>query len=93
MTQLAAITSGLLFCMSRAVLAGDSDDNIARAIVGPPVVSNGLIAGESTELTGVLVVEDVMPSLAMDPENKGFQIPAGGHMEVELGGSFERNGV
>jgi len=95
MIQLAAITSGLLFGMSSIALADDDDDddNIVRAIVSPPVVSNGLIAGEPTELIGVLAVEDVIPSLAMDPENKGFQIPEGGHMEVELGGTFERNGV
>ncbi len=42
---------------------------------------------------GVLAVEDVAPNLAMDPEHFGYQIPAGGHMEVELGGSFARNGV
>jgi len=93
--RLAVVTSSLLFGMSNIALADDddTDDNIVRAIVSPPVVSNGLIAGEPTEFIGVLAVEDVHPSLAMDPENEGFQIPAGGRMEVELGGTFERNGV
>jgi hypothetical protein len=95
--QLTVVTSSLLFGMSNIALADDddddADDNIVRAVISPPVVSNGLIAGEPTELIGVLAVEDVPPSLAMDPENKGFQIPAGGRMEVEVGGTFERNGV
>ena len=97
MLRLAAITSSLLFAMSNVAMADDDDDdgddNIVRAIVSPPVVANGTIAGEPTEIIGVLAVEDVHPSLAMDPENEGFQIPAGGRMEVELGGTFERNGV
>jgi len=90
-----AVTTGVMFAMSQAVYADDDndDDNIVRAIVSPPVVSNGIIAGEPTEVIGVLAVEDVSPALAMDPENKGFKIPAGGRMEVELGGTFERNGV
>jgi len=95
MIRLAVATSCLMFGMSSIALAhdDDTDDNILRAIVSPPVVSNGLIAGEPTEFIGVLAVEDVSPGLAMDPENKGFQIPAGGYMEVEVGGTFERNGV
>jgi hypothetical protein len=96
--QLAVLTSSLLFSVSNIALADDdddddTDDNIVRAIVSPPVVSNGLIAGEPTEFIGVLAVEDAPPNLAMDPENKGFRIPAGGRMEVEVGGTFERNGV
>jgi len=93
--RLAVLTSSLLFGMSHIALADDDDDddNIVRAIVSPPVVANGIIAGEPTEFIGVLAVEDVTPGLAMDPENKGYRIPAGGHMEVELGGSFERNGI
>ena len=39
----------------------DADDNIVRAILSPPVVSNGLIAGEPTEFIGGLAVEDVIP--------------------------------
>ncbi len=90
----AAVTGALLAGVSNIALADDDEKiNIVRAIVSPPVVSNGNIAGEPTEVIGVLAVKDTAPNLAMDPENFGYQIPAGGHMEVELGGSFERNGV
>ena len=80
---------------SNAIAGKHKGDNIVRAIVSPPVVSNGTIAGEPTEIIGVLTPsdDDVAPNLALDPENFGRQIPAGGRMEVELGGSFERNGV
>jgi len=94
--KLAAVGSILLSGINNVALADDDDDdkiNILRAIVSPPVVSNGTIAGEPTEIIGVLAVKEVAPNLAMDPENKGYRIPAGGRMEVELGGSFERNGV
>lgn len=91
---LTAITGSLLMGASNTALAhGEDKIDILRAIVSPPVVSNGTIAGEPTEVIGVLAVQDVAPNLAMDPDNFGYQIPAGGRMEVELGGSFERNGV
>ena len=92
----AVITGALLMNASTIAFADDDDDdniNIVRALVSPPVVSNGTIAGEPTEVIGVLAVKDVAPNLAMDPENFGYQIPAGGRLEVELGGTFERNGV
>ena len=91
---LAAVTGALLLSTTNTALADDDEKiNIVRALVSPPVVSNGTIAGEPTEVIGVLAVKGVPPNLAMDPENFGYQIKAGGRMEVELGGSFERNGV
>ncbi|HHJ17123.1 MAG TPA: hypothetical protein ENJ80_10545 [Gammaproteobacteria bacterium] len=91
---IAAVTGSLLAGATTLARADDDEKiNIVRAIVSPPVVSNGTIAGEPTEVIGVLAVRDAAPNLAMDPENFGYQIPAGGRMEVELGGSFERNGV
>jgi hypothetical protein len=91
---LAAVSSALLLSTTNTAFADDDEKiNIVRALVSPPVVSNGTIAGEPTEVIGVLAVKDVPPNLAMDPENFGYQIKAGGRMEVELGGSFERNGV
>jgi len=91
---LAAVTGTLLLGASAIVHAHDDEKiNIVRAIVSPPVVSNGTIAGEPTEVIGVLAVKEAPPNLAMDPDNFGYQIPASGRMEVELGGAFERNGV
>jgi len=95
LTCLAAVTGTLLLGMSHTVRAHEDSENIniVSAIVSPPVVSNGTIAGEPTEIIGVLAVKEAPPNLAMDPDFFGYQIPAGGRMEVELGGSFERNGV
>lgn len=90
-----AAAVGALSLSSNTTARADDEHkiNIVRAIVSPPVVSNGTIAGEPTEVIGVLAVRKVPPNLAMDPDNFGYQIPAGGRMEVELGGTFERNGV
>jgi hypothetical protein len=68
-------------------------ENIVTAIVSPPVVSNGTIAGEPTEIIAVLNAPGVPDNQALDPVNFGHQIPAGGRMEVEIGGTFQRNGV
>jgi len=67
--------------------------NIVIAVVSPPVVANGTIAGGPTEIITVLNAPGVDNNLAADPNNFGHSIPAGGRMEVVLGGSFERNGV
>ncbi len=68
-------------------------DNIITAVLAPPVVANGTIAGEPTEVIAFLNAPGSPPNLAADPGNFGHQIPAGGWMEVELAGNFERNGV
>ncbi len=99
----AAMAAILVSTMGAPVVAKDKDDddkgergrfdNIITALVAPPVVSNGLIAGEPTEVIAMLNAPGVPNNLAADPNNFGHQIPAGGRMEVELGGSFQRNGV
>ncbi len=92
--RLAALGSSLLVASAYSTQAcADDGIDILRALVSPPVVSNGIVAGEPTEVIGVLAVQDVAPNLALDPGYFGYQIPAGGRMEVELGGTFERNGV
>ena len=71
----------------------DDDDNIVTALIAAPEVANGIVAGEPTEIITVLNALGVNDKLALDPENFGHQIPAGGYVEVTLGGTFERNGV
>ncbi|WP_132974294.1 hypothetical protein [Thiogranum longum] len=72
---------------------GKKFENIITAIVAPPVVGNGTIAGEPTEIIAVLNAPGALDSQALNPVNFGHQIPAGGRMEVEIGGTFQRNGV
>jgi hypothetical protein len=100
-TLLAASMSALVLGSSLAFADGDrnhdddDDDNgnIITSVVAPPVVANGTIAGEPTEFVAFLNAPGVPAKLALDPVNFGHQIPAGGHLELELGGTFERNGV
>lgn len=68
-------------------------DNIVTDVVSAPVVSNGIVAGEPTEINIFLNAAGSLPWLAFDSRRFGHQVPAGGRMEIELGGSFERNGV
>ncbi|MHB1241518.1 MAG: hypothetical protein ACYC18_13620 [Gammaproteobacteria bacterium] len=74
---------------------GDNDAtaNIATALVSAPVVSNGIVAGAPTEINLFLNAPGIPNRLAFDATHFGHQIPAGGWMEVKLGGSFQRNGV
>jgi hypothetical protein len=96
---LAGSIAALLMGGPLAMAHDDDDDdddkavNIVTAVVPPPVVANGIIAGEPTEIIVLLNVPEAPEGLAADPNFFGHQIPAGGRLEIELGGTFERNGV
>jgi len=83
----------VLFLQPMSAYAYDSVNkhNIVMAIINAPVVTNGLVAGEPTEINIILRSKEVEDTLALDPEQFGHQIPAGGRMEVELSGHFMRN--
>lgn len=79
-----------------AVYADDDGDasknkNIITAIVSAPVVANGLIAGEPTEINILLNAAASPKGLDLDPTYFGHQIPAGGRMEVQLSDEFIPN--
>jgi len=69
----------------------DNKGNIVTAIVSAPVVPNGVVAGEPTEINILLNAPLVDDEVAFDSENFGHQIPAGGWMDVTLSGGFEHN--
>lgn len=69
----------------------DNKGNIVTAIVSAPVVTNGLVAGEPTEINILLNAPLVDDDVAFDSENFGHQIPAGGWMDVTLNGGFVHN--
>ncbi len=64
---------------------------IHMKIISAPVVPNGTVAYEPAEFNVLLRRQGVPAYKAMDPGVFGLQIPAGGRMEVELGGSFIAN--
>lgn len=68
-------------------------DNIILSVESAPIVPNGLLAGEPTDINIHLTVPGEPGEYFRDPALMGWQIPAGGRMEVELGGTFERNGI
>jgi len=86
------LLSATMLTVSTPILAGDDDDNnIVRSIVSAPVVTNGIVGGEPSELNIYLDADDAEDDTAFDPENFGHQIPAGGRLEIELSGSYVRN--
>jgi hypothetical protein len=85
----------MILLLSVAVTTGSHAKHgvkrIHMKIVSAPVVANGTVAGEPTEFNLLLHRDGVPAHKAMDPEVFGLQIPAGGRMDVELGGSFIPN--
>jgi len=65
--------------------------NIVAKIISAPVVNNGLVADEPTEINIILNASGVGADGALDPTVFGYQIPAGGRMEVELSEEYSRN--
>ena len=88
---LAGLVAALAVAASPAGASGTLTQGIVADVVSAPVVSNGLVAGAPTEFNIILNSPGAPDALALDPPNFGHQIPAGGHMEVILGGSFQRN--
>lgn len=91
------IASLLLTCSLASPLIADdaldrpqAADDIVTAVIGAPVVTNGLVADEPTEFNILLAARDD-DRAGLDPRNRGLRIPAGGWVEVELSGSFKRN--
>lgn len=71
----------------------EDDENIVVAVVSAPVDANGIMAGEPSGLNIFLSARGTDAVHFGDPRHFGHQIPAGGWMEIELGGTFERNGL
>lgn len=87
---LTALTVATVSTPTQAGKRATQDDNIVVDIISAPVVSNGLVAGEPTEINIVLDARHSDDALALDTRRFGHQIPAGGWMEIELGGTFTR---
>jgi len=69
----------------------DDENNIVAGIISAPVVMNGLVANEPTEFNLIFNASGAGLKQALDPYNFGYQIPAGGRMEIELSEEFKRN--
>lgn len=66
-------------------------DGIVSTIVNAPLSATGTVAGARTGIN-VYLQTDAKPGAAfMDPAVPGYGIPAGGQMEIEMGGGFERD--
>ncbi|MEZ4863685.1 MAG: hypothetical protein R3C14_20355 [Caldilineaceae bacterium] len=68
-------------------------ENIVLGIINAPTTPGGIIADLPTSINVALNAPGVNDQYASDPAAFGHQIPAGGRMELEFGGTFVRNGV
>lgn len=77
--------------ISTTTLAGNKG-NIVTTVLSAPVVANGINGGEPSEFH-IWLNAPKSPSTKhdFDPAYFGHQIPAGGKMVVQLGGTFQRN--
>lgn len=86
---------GSAFIINPSAYADDDDDddknNIVAGIINAPVLTNGIVANEPTEFNLIFNASGVGLKRALDPQVFGFQIPAGGRMEIELSEEFKRN--
>lgn len=67
--------------------------NIVLGIISAPAVASGIVGDQPTGINILLDAPTTEDHYYSDPAHFGHQIPAGGWMEIEVGGSFIRNGV
>lgn len=66
-------------------------DGIVGDIVNAPLSATGTVQGARTGINVYLQSEAAPGIEFMDPSVIGYGIPAGGRMEIEMGGGFERD--
>ncbi len=84
-----------LFSAIAALLATGTtmaaSDGIVSTVINSPLSSTGTVKGARTGIN-IYLQNDAAPGIDfMDPEVIGYGIPAGGRLEIEMGGDFERD--
>lgn len=98
-TLLLTATLGLAACQPIQAPAGsasaavETDDNILLGIINAPTTPGGIIVDLPTSINILMNAPGTEDQYFSDPAAFGHQIPAGGRMEIEFGGSYIRNGV
>ena len=69
------------------------DENIVLGIISSPATANGIVADNPIGINILLNAPGADDHYFSDPAHFGHQIPAGGWMEIKLGGTYIRNGV
>jgi len=88
-TSLAALSIGAAVIVSGA--AGAQESNIVSTIVNAPLAAAGTVQDAKVGINVYLQNEKAPGMEFMDPNVVGYGIPAGGRLEVEMGGDFERD--
>ncbi len=82
------LTSVSLAAMSLAPMA--LAEGMVSTIVNAPLSATGTLAGTRTGINVYLQSDAAQGADFMDPEVIGYGIPAGGVMEIEMAGDYER---
>ena len=67
-------------------------EGIVSKIVNSPLSASGLVRGAHAGINVYLESGDAPGAAFMNPEVIGYGIPAGGRIEIEMGGGFQRLG-
>ena len=82
--------SGLVLGLAIPLHAANAD-GIVSSIVNSPLTASGLVRNARIGIN-IWLQSDADPGLEfMNPNVTGYGIPAGGRIEIELGGGFERD--
>ncbi len=82
--------SGLVLGLALPLHAANAD-GIVSSIVNSPLTASGLVRNARIGIN-IWLQSDAEPGLEfMNPNVTGYGIPAGGRIEIELGGGFERD--
>jgi len=93
MTQMKShfgLTTGLFLLAATANMATAQAEGIVAKIVNSPLSAAGLVRDASVGINVYLQSEAAKGIAFMDPRVIGYGVPAGGRIEIELGGGFQR---
>lgn len=87
--RIAALSIGAAVIFTGA--AGAHEANIVSTIVNAPLAAAGTVRGAKVGINVYLQNEQAPGMEFMDPKIVGYGIPAGGRLEVEMSGGYERD--
>lgn len=83
----------LVAALGMLVFAPAMAEGIVSKIVNSPLSASGLVRGAHAGINVYLQSDEAPGPAFMDPRVIGYGIPAGGRIEIEMGGGFQRIGA
>lgn len=83
--------STILTSLSLVGTGAVAQEGMISTIVNAPLSATGTVLGARTGINVYLQTDAAQGAAFMDPAVVGYGIPAGGQMEISMGGGFERD--